>query len=195
MHRLLDRMPELRQGGNWCEPAAGAGDLMTATETYEPKEGVPFDHPTWTAVELREEARSTLLGFPASICKRVVCPQDFFEWQTKAQFDVILSNPPFRIAQEFIEKAISLKPRFVIMLLRLNYVGSQKRHEFFRKNMAHRLYVIPDRPAFTKNAKGKWSTDSIEYAWFVWDLMKPPTFTAKLEMLDLTPKADRKPGE
>lgn len=195
LHRLLDAMPELREGGNWLEPAAGSGDLMTSTEIFIPKGGALWKMPRWTAVELREDPLDLLdLFLDAGICKRVVCPQDFFEWKTKAKFNVIITNPPFRLAQDFIEKAISMKPRFVIMLLRLNYVGSQKRHDFFTKCMAHRIYVLPDRPPFTRNKHGRWATDSIEYAWFVWDLHEPATNIAKLSMLDLTPRKDRRPG-
>jgi hypothetical protein len=195
LHRLLDAMPELREGGNWLEPAAGAGDLITAAEIFKPKEGVLYQSPTWTACELREEAKGELLCFPKSLVKHIVCPQDFFEWKTKAKFDAILTNPPFWLAQDFIEKSLTMKARFVIMLLRLNYVGSEKRSKFFRENMAHRIYVLPNRPPFTKNKHGKWATDSIEYAWFVWDTWAPPTSKGHLEMLDLTPKADRRPGQ
>lgn len=195
LHRLLDAMPELREGGNWLEPAAGVGDLMTATESYDPKLLVPWKPPRWTAIELREEAHDSLKLFKsAGICKRLICPQDFFKFKTRAQYDVILTNPPFWLAQKFIEKSIAMKPRFVIMLLRLNYVGSQKRHDFFTKCMAHRIYVLPDRPPFTKNKHGRWATDSIEYAWFVWDLHEPATNIAELQMLDLTPRKDRRPG-
>ena len=196
MHRLLDEMPELRLGGNWLEPAAGEGALLRATEIYVPKgEDVLWKLPSWTALELRKEEQENLESFKtAGIAKRVICPQDYFTWQTKAKFDVIITNPPFSLAMDFITKSIALQPKFVIMLLRLNYVGSEKRHHFMSTNMFHRTYVLPNRPPFTKNKEGKWSTDSIEYAWFVHDLSLPPTDTSAMKMLALTPKQERKPG-
>lgn len=195
VHRLLDHLPELRLGGHWLEPAAGNGQIIKAVETYVPPVGLEMEYPKWSAVELRKEEEKTLQAFKtAGIVKRLACPQDFFDFKSKAVFDTIITNPPFWLAMLFIEHALTFNASRVIMLLRLNFVGSQKRHEFFTKSMASRILVLPDRPPFTKNKHGKWATDSIEYAWFVW---YPPAVngTAKLEMLGLTPKKDRRPGE
>jgi 16S rRNA G1207 methylase RsmC len=42
-------------------------------------------------------------------------------------FDMIITNPPFAIAQGIIEKSLEFCKGggYVIMLLRLNYIGSQ----------------------------------------------------------------------
>lgn len=84
------------------------------------------------------------------------------------QFDVIMTNPPFSLAQEFITKCLEdYKPRRTIMLLRLNFLASQKRKEFWQKYPPSRIYVLSKRPSFTGNG-----TDSQDYAWFVWDNQK-----------------------
>lgn len=77
--------------------------------------------------------------------------------------DLILTNPPFSLAQEFIEKALT-EADTVIMLLRLNFLGSQRRYDFWIDNEPTAIHVLSRRPSFT--GKG---TDSTEYAWFVWD--------------------------
>jgi len=77
--------------------------------------------------------------------------------------DLIFTNPPFSIADKFIEKALSESPS-VVMLLRLNYLGSQKRFEFWKKYPVTGLIVLSKRPSFTGTG-----TDSTEYAWFIWD--------------------------
>ena len=77
--------------------------------------------------------------------------------------DLILTNPPFSLAQEFIEKAIK-EADTVIMLLRLNYLGSQKRNIFWNKFPPTALHVLSKRPSFTGSG-----TDATEYAWFIWD--------------------------
>ena len=86
--------------------------------------------------------------------------EDFFEWDGYA--DLIISNPPFSKAQQFIEHAI---PRCdtLIFLLRLNFLGSQKRNAMWNANKPDKLIVLSKRPSF--NGKG---TDSCDYAWFVW---------------------------
>ena len=73
--------------------------------------------------------------------------------------------PPYRLAQEFVDKALSLrrnKYSIVAMLLRLNCLGSKKRAKWHRDNPAS-VYVTPKRPTFTGGG-----TDATEYAWFVW---------------------------
>jgi len=86
---------------------------------------------------------------------------DFFDWD--GQVDLILTNPPYSLALEFIEHALP-RADTIIMLLRINYLGSIKRHNFWKQNEPDALYVMSKRPSFT--GKG---TDATDYAWFVWD--------------------------
>jgi len=87
--------------------------------------------------------------------------KDFFEWDKNV--DLIFTNPPFSLAQEFIEHSLP-RCNTCIMLLRLNYLGSIKRHEFWKKNSPTSLFVLSKRPSFTGTG-----TDATDYAWFVWD--------------------------
>jgi hypothetical protein len=80
-----------------------------------------------------------------------------------SKVDLILSNPPFSKALEFFEKSIKLSDT-VIMLQRLNYLGSKSRHEWWLKNPPTGIIVLSKRPSFT--GKG---TDSTEYCWYIWD--------------------------
>jgi len=77
--------------------------------------------------------------------------------------DLIITNPPFSIALEFLEKSLK-EAKTVVYLLRLNFMGSQKRKSFWQNNPPSHLFTLSKRPSFT--GKG---TDSTEYAWFVWD--------------------------
>jgi hypothetical protein len=85
---------------------------------------------------------------------------------------LIISNPPFSHALEFIEKGLSeVRPQgWVIMLCRLNFFGSKKRLPFWKAgNMPRYTFVHSRRPSFgaaatTERAK----TDSIEYAHLCW---------------------------
>jgi hypothetical protein len=49
------------------------------------------------------------------------------------------------------------------MLLRLPWLGSQKRAQWQRENPSN-IHVLPKRPSFTADGK----TDATEYAWFIW---------------------------
>jgi hypothetical protein len=86
---------------------------------------------------------------------------DFFLWDESA--DLILTNPPFSMALEFIKHSIP-RCNTCIMLLRLNYLGSITRHQFWKENSPTALFVLSKRPSFTGSG-----TDATDYAWFVWD--------------------------
>lgn len=78
--------------------------------------------------------------------------------------DLIISNPPFSLALEFLQKSLQ-EAGTVCYLLRLNFLGSQKRRAFWQANRPSHVLVLSKRPCFTGDGK----TDSIEYAWFCWD--------------------------
>ncbi|WP_022940092.1 DNA methyltransferase [Psychromonas hadalis] len=83
------------------------------------------------------------------------------------QKDVIITNPPFSLTEQFLEKSLSeLAPDgTLIYLQRLNYLGSKKRVPFWaRIGFPHKTPVIVPRPRFVGGG-----SDSCEYAWFIWD--------------------------
>lgn len=82
--------------------------------------------------------------------------------------DIIISNPPFELALEFIQKALKdvRMDGYVIMLLRLNFFGSKVRYEFLQNHMPESCYVHSKRMGFNPKFPNK--TDSIEYAHFIW---------------------------
>lgn len=82
-------------------------------------------------------------------------------------YDCVITNPPFSLALAFIQKSLRVvKPGgYVVMLLRLNFFGSEERNKFFRDgNMPTCSYVHAKRLGFTPDNK----CDSIEYQHCVW---------------------------
>ena len=81
-------------------------------------------------------------------------------------YDLIISNPPYTVALDFVQKALlDVKDGgFVSYLLRLNFFGSQSRKKFFNQFMPKYCFVHSKRPSFTLDGK----TDGTEYATFVW---------------------------
>lgn len=97
------------------------------------------------------------------------------------KFNLIISNPPFLKALEFIETSLKtvMDSGFVVFLLRLNFLGGVGRKEFFKNHMPEMICVHPKRISFTDDKK----TDSIEYAHFVWRKEANPEST-KLFILE-----------
>jgi hypothetical protein len=142
-------------GGAWLEPAAGDGAIVRAVDRSDVH---------WDLWEIRESERSALKNAAPGAN---IATGDFLEAAAAAKLNrkrymVAITNPPFRLAQEFIEASLACADN-VVMLLRLNFLASKSRWEFMSSNTPD-VYVLPNRPSFTGRG-----TDSIEYAWFVWE--------------------------
>lgn len=95
-------------------------------------------------------------------------------------YDIAITNPPFAIALDVIQKCLGevAEGGWVIMLLRLNFFGSQERSTWFKQNMPEVCYVHSKRMKFTNTG----GTDSIEYMHACWRVGYNPKFT-KLRIL------------
>ena len=73
------------------------------------------------------------------------------------RFDLILTNPPFSLAQQFITKART-ESDTVVMLQRINYLGSSARKKFWDQNPPTHLFVLANRPKFIAKCTNKAKT-------------------------------------
>ena len=94
--------------------------------------------------------------------------QDFLKSNDKV--NNIVTNPPFSLATEFAFHAKKLASQKICLLLRLAFLESQKRYEFFKDNSfpLSRVLVFSKRIRIANgeiNNKG----GMVPYAWFVWD--------------------------
>lgn len=102
--------------------------------------------------------------------------------------DIIISNPPFDLAMDFIKKGLRdvRDGGLVVMLQRVNFFGAEYRFKFWEDYMPKLTYVHSKRMRFLQGinpANGKpYPGDSIEYAHFVWQKGITPKFT-KLRVL------------
>jgi len=90
---------------------------------------------------------------------------DYLLWDPGNGFKTILTNPPFNLAEQIIVKSIQDIEigGEVIMLLRLDFLGTEKRQIFWKDYPAKQIYVLSKRPRFLR------SGDSNEYGWYVWE--------------------------
>ena len=89
-------------------------------------------------------------------------------------YDTVITNPPFKIAKEFVEKGLEVANHQVIMLLKLQFLESEARRDFFANTPLKEIYVHSKRIACWKggeplNEKGKKWAGTQAYAWFVWE--------------------------
>lgn len=80
------------------------------------------------------------------------------------EVDFVISNPPFNLANECVDAALSVCPR-VAMLLRMTWIEPcSDRRRIWTMTPPAFVHPLHPRPCFTGDGK----TDSATCAWFVW---------------------------
>jgi len=98
---------------------------------------------------------------------------DFLKQTDICDFNII-TNPPYKFAQEFVEKALELVKdgKKVCMFLKLQFLEGKKRKELFKKYPPKTVYVSSSRLHCAKNAEFeemiKGGSSAVAYAWYVW---------------------------
>lgn len=98
-------------------------------------------------------------------------PIDFLTWDDCWNGDIV-TNPPYKFAKEFIEKALGIikTGRKVAMFLKVTFLEGKARKEFFKKNPPKTIYVCSGRIPCAKNGDfDKYPSSAIAYAWYVWE--------------------------
>lgn len=104
------------------------------------------------------------------------CPEstagiDFLlERRAPAGVEAIVTNPPFKLAAEFVAHALNLCP-LVIMLLRLAFLESARRAPILDGGQLARLYPFSNRLPMMHRAgwDGPIASSAVPFAWFVFD--------------------------
>jgi len=179
-YSVLKTNSEIMGKLNWLDPCCG-GDknnppayMSVIKDFYEPK--------YLCGIDIREDSKADI------VTNYLECKEENMD-----DHDIIISNPPFTHALEFINKSLEFVKEggYVVMLLRLNFFGSKGRKEFFDTHMPEYCFVHSKRMNFFTDymikelkAKGQKvpSGDSIEYAHFVWKKGYNPEFT-KLKVI------------
>lgn len=92
---------------------------------------------------------------------------DYLAWDSGERFNIILGNPPYSLAKEFVDHSHQLLAPGgrIAFLLRLEFLGAQKRREWWEDGHLSRLIILSRRPSFS----GDGNTDGSEYGIYVWD--------------------------
>ena len=86
----------------------------------------------------------------------------------------IITNPPYKYARQFVEKALSLVAdgRRVAMFLKLTFMEGQGRKELFAKSPPHTVFVSSSRLLCAKNGEFQKMKDgggsAVAYGWYLW---------------------------
>jgi hypothetical protein len=139
---LLHQFPDLFQSKHIWEPACGAGDMSKVLLTCN----------TVCSTDLHNHGYGTT-------------GQDFLTTPAPPGVTAIVTNPPFRLAAQFIERARSFKVPFA-MLLKSTYWHSKKRHALFTNTGPLAVCPLTWRPVFSPCRGG---SPTLDFLWTVWD--------------------------
>lgn len=97
---------------------------------------------------------------------------DFLAIDNLAWDGNIVTNPPYKFAQEFVEKALSIIPtgKKVAMFLKLTFLEGKSRRRLFKTTPPIRVWVSSSRLKCAMNGDfSSVSSSAAAYAWFVWE--------------------------
>ena len=93
-----------------------------------------------------------------------------FLMQTNEFDGDIITNPPYKLATEFVEKALELTNRKVAMFLKIQFLESQKRYDrIFSKFPPKKVLPFVKRIDCWRNDDRSLKGSTVLYAWFIWD--------------------------
>tara|TARA_R100000315_G_C5233806_1_gene144875 strand:- start:1190 stop:1756 length:567 start_codon:yes stop_codon:yes gene_type:complete len=94
---------------------------------------------------------------------------DFLEFDVDIGYTDILTNPPFKLAEEFVRHGLKLADR-VIIFQRIHFLESQKRYQLFQDFPARYIYVHSSRVGTAMNGDfDKYKAKAMCYAWYVFE--------------------------
>lgn len=87
------------------------------------------------------------------------------------KFDNIITNPPFILAMEFIQRAKEISKNKIAFILRLQFLESEKRYSMFiDKNFPlAKILVFSKRVIMLRNGELDKTKNKMAFAWYIWD--------------------------
>lgn len=121
--------------------------------------------------------------------------RDFLEYPFEAQsHDWVITNPPFRLAEEFVDRAMVVARHGVAILARTVFLESVGRYEgIFRNRPPSKFAQFTERVAMVKGRLDPKASTATGYAWFVWE--KGATTEPRLMWVPPCRRALERPGD
>lgn len=139
------------------EPSVGMGHMAKVIKEFYPNIDI-------TCCDIVDR------GYPGTIIT------NFLEYDFDKKFDVVITNPPFKLAKEFVEKGLDISNKYVIMTLKVQFLESISRKEFLKNSPLKYVYVHSERQSCMRdgeeinpNTGKKWSS-ALLLCWFVWEV-------------------------
>lgn len=155
-----------RNADDWYQESAGCVDAFL---NAEPIEGTVWD-PACGGGNIPERCRLRGLEADGSDLRSRgygAGGVDFLA--THRQVDNIITNPPFKLAEEFVRHALTMARHKVAIVARLSFLEGQRRRPLFQSTPVARVWVHSSRVSMPPGGKDvPPQNGSIAYCWIVW---------------------------
>lgn len=170
------------------------------SQRFEAKDSTDnFPTPPWATRALVEHVIGNLAGLRSLTCLEPACGQghmskplaeyfgkvessdahhygfgpirDFLEYPFAAgSRDWVITNPPFRLAEQFVDRALTVARIGVAILARTVFLESAGRYEDIFQHRPPTIFAqFVERVPMVKGRLDRKASTATGYAWFVWD--------------------------
>lgn len=102
--------------------------------------------------------------------------------------DWIFCNPPFNIAERFLDRALAIATEGVALLIRLGWLAGQDRfHTIFGARPPRFVCPFAERVAMIEGVWDPEASSATDYAWFIWLQDEASDFPGRSEIWHLPP--------
>lgn len=81
----------------------------------------------------------------------------------------IVTNPPFRLAQEFADRSLALGCEKLALLCKLIFLEGKVRGKWFPSTPLKKVYVFSERLSMSRDGQDLENGGMIAFAWYVWE--------------------------
>lgn len=100
--------------------------------------------------------------------------QDYLFGPLPAAVDWTITNPPFKLAEQFIDRALATSEEGVAMIVRSAFLESVGRYErLFKINPPSHILQFTERVVMHKGRLAPEGSTATAYCWLVWRLPEP----------------------
>lgn len=147
LEHVLQDVPDFK-GLSCLEPACGAGHMARVLKDY---------------FGMVEGSDAYSYGYGSV--------RDFLSDSYASQsFDWVITNPPFRLAEEFVERSMSIAREGVAILARTVFLESVGRYNsIFQSNPPSKFAQFVERVPMVRGRLDRRASTATGYAWFVWE--------------------------
>lgn len=148
--KALELLLELESFNNVWEPAVGGGHLAEVLKEHN-------IYGQGSDLIYRDYEGTQLI--------------DYLEFEGHWDGDII-TNPPYKFAQEFIEKSLDITDvgSKVAMFLPIRYLETKRRKKLFESLPPRKVYISSSRLKAAMNGDFEGvKSSAVAYAWFIWE--------------------------